>query len=311
MTPNRMEDLARLRGRHDSLDIDRRRALQVLAAGIALPLAACSAPAEEIVPYVDRPERITPGIPLYFATALALGGYARGALVKSCEGRPIKIDGNPRHTASLGAADIFLEAAILSLYEPDRSKAVHEAGQISSWSAFETALLAQMEREKQRRGSGLRILTGRLTSPTLLRQIAALLDAYPEARWHRYEPIDDDAARRGAMLAFGRRLTPLPRLADTRVLLSLDADPLGPGPDQIRLANAFAQRRRASQPGDFLRLYAVESAWRLTGANADERLSLPPHLVRNVAIAIANRLGANLPTQSSPCRPAPRQGGQR
>jgi Fe-S-cluster-containing dehydrogenase component len=249
-------------------------------------------PPEQVVPYVEMPERLTPGVPLRFASAHALGGYARGVLVTSIEGRPIKVEGNPRHPASLGAADIFAEAAIMSLADPDRLQAPRKGDQIVAWSAFEAALLAQMETERARHGAGLRILTNRITSPTLLRQIDGLLKALPEAKWYRYEPVDDDAARAGATLAFGRPLTALPRFADARVVLALDADPLGSGPEQIRSAHDLAAARQARSAPDFLRLYAAEPAWTLTGANADHRVALPPALVRNVAIAVAGALGA-------------------
>ncbi|MGH6683684.1 MAG: 4Fe-4S dicluster domain-containing protein, partial [Pseudolabrys sp.] len=105
-------------------DIDRRAALKLLAGGAALSLASCGKPREEIVPYVEQPERVVPGVPLRFATTLDLSGYGRGVIVTSMDGRPIKIEGNPRHPASLGATDVFAEAEVMSLYDPGRSKAV-------------------------------------------------------------------------------------------------------------------------------------------------------------------------------------------
>jgi Fe-S-cluster-containing dehydrogenase component/anaerobic selenocysteine-containing dehydrogenase len=283
-------------------DIDRRVALQLMASGAALALASCGRPAEEIVPYVNIPERLTPGIPLRFASTLPLAGFGRGVIVTSVEGRPIKIDGNPRHPASLGATDVFAEAAILSLYDPDRSKAVRSGTGVYSWDAFEAALRAQLAAEHGRKGSGLRILTNRITSPTLLAQIDTLLKSFPEAKWYRYEPVDDDAARAGASRAFGRALTAIPRLADARVVVTLDADPIGPGPKQIRFGHDFVSARKAKGKLDstlgpasaFLRLYAVESAWSLTGANADHRIALSPQLVSNFALALASELGATV-----------------
>jgi molybdopterin-containing oxidoreductase family iron-sulfur binding subunit len=281
-------------------DVDRRTALKLLASGAALALGACGRPPEQVVPYVEMPERLTPGIPLRFASALALGGFARGVIVTSAEGRPIKVDGNPRHPASLGATDIFAEAAIMALADPDRLKTARKGEQIAAWSAFEAALLAQMEQERARHGAGLRILTNRVTSPTLLRQIDALTKALPEARWDRYEPVDDDAARAGATQAFGRPLTALPRLADARVVLALDADPLGSGPEQIRFAHDFIAARQSRAPQDFLRLYAAEPGWTLTGASADHRVALAPALIRNVALVVAGALGATVPAAPLP-----------
>ena len=125
-----------------TLGIDRRAALRLFVSGAALALASCGRPDQEVVPYVEMPERLTPGLPLRFASALPLAGYGRGVIVTSVEGRPIKIDGNPRHPASLGSTDVFAEAAVLSLYDPDRSQAPRSGGRIQSWSAFEAALRA-------------------------------------------------------------------------------------------------------------------------------------------------------------------------
>jgi molybdopterin-containing oxidoreductase family iron-sulfur binding subunit len=280
------------------MDIDRRAALKLLSGGLALTLGSCGKPAEEIVPYVDMPERLTPGEPLKFATTLALSGYGRGVLATSIDGRPIKIEGNPRHPASLGATDLFAEAEIMGLYDPDRAKAPRHNDDIATWDAFAGVLRAQLEREQARRGVGLRIVTGRVTSPTLLRQIGDLLRQFPEARWYAYEALSVDNVADGSVLAYGKRLTSLPRIADAAVMLTLDDDPLGPGPRQIANAHAFAQRRqRQAQP--FLRLYAIEPDWTLTGAAADHRLALHPNVIGNVALAIAAALqgqdGANLP----------------
>ena len=281
-----------MRGRPQSappsaVELDRRTALKLLASGIALSLASCGKPVEEIVPYVDQPERLVPGIPLKFATTLDLGGYGRGVIVTSVEGRPIKIEGNPRHPASLGATDVFAEAAVLSLYDPGRSKAVRGPRGIQSWDAFGDALRVQMEKEKGRGGAGLRLVSGRVTSPTLNRQIGDLIKQFPQARWHRYEAVTNDNARNGAVMAFGRPLTPLPRIGEATVILSLDGDFLGAGPLQIANARGFAGARKFdSGPDKFLRLYVAESAWSTTGANADHRLAIRPELIRNLALAV-------------------------
>ena len=136
-------------------DIDRRSALKLLSGGVALSLASCGKPYEEIVPYVEQPERVVPGVPLRFATTLDLTGYGRGVIVTSMEGRPIKIEGNPRHPASLGATDVFAEAEIMSLYDPDRSKAPRGATLVETWEGFQSALRTQMEKEASRGGAGL------------------------------------------------------------------------------------------------------------------------------------------------------------
>src|SRR3954470_10284383 len=116
--------------------LTRRDALRLLAAQMALAVSACSKPDEEILPYVRMPERVTPGVPLRFATTLPLAGFGRGAVGISIDGRPIQIEGNPLHPASLGSTDVFAETAVLSLYDPDRSRTVLLNGAIASWDMF-------------------------------------------------------------------------------------------------------------------------------------------------------------------------------
>lgn len=295
-------DTARRGGPHSSAGgragFSRREALRMFAASIALGVAGCGRPEEEIVPYVRQPEKVVPGEPLYFATSLPLAGFGRGMIVKSIEGRPIKIEGNPRHPGSLGATDPFAEAAVLSLYDPARSQTVLKDGEIAPFEQVRRAVSDAMGREPARGGAGVRLLTGRVSSPTMLRQIGALLERYPNATWHVHEPTEGDQ-RAGAELAFGRPLTVLPRFEDARVVLTLDADPLGPGPDRIRCARGLA-KRLVPGPDGLVRLYAVEAAPTLTGAKADERLALRPELIAEAAVAIANALGAGLREASLP-----------
>ncbi|MBY0299546.1 MAG: 4Fe-4S ferredoxin, partial [Methylobacterium sp.] len=270
--------------------VSRREALRAFAAGITLAAGACTKPDEEIVPYVVQPERVTGGVPLVFASTLPLAGYGRGCRVRSIDGRPIKIEGNPRHPASLGATDVFAEAAVLSLYDPDRSKTVRQEGEIANWSALQKMLVGKVAEWRAAQGEGLRLLTGRVTSPTLQRQIVRLLDAYPQTEWHVHEPTEDASARAGAALAYGRPLLALPQLDRAAVIVALDADPLGPGPDQIRAGRGFAVRR---VPGaEVSRLYALEAAPTLTGAKADNRLALAPQQIAEAAVALAAALGA-------------------
>ncbi|MBV8926909.1 MAG: 4Fe-4S dicluster domain-containing protein [Bradyrhizobium sp.] len=274
--------------------MDRRSALKLFMGGVAATLASCGRPPEEVVPYVQMPERETPGLPLRFASALPLAGYGRGVIVTSIEGRPIKIDGNPRHPASLGSTDVYGEATVLSLYDPDRSKAPYSDKRIQSWSAFEAALRPRLDRLRARQGEGLAILTGRITSPSLIAQLGTLKQSMPQSRWYRYEPIDDDAVRGGATQAFGRPATALPRFTDARVMLALDADPVGFGPEQIRSARQIVDARRAHAANDSLRIYSAEPDWSLTGALADHRVALRPELIGGVAIEVARAMGAAL-----------------
>src|ERR1700687_3074960 len=186
--------------------LDRRQFLALTVASLSLAGAGgCSrAPQQTIVPYVHAPPQLVAGDPLYFATAANLcGAAAQGLLVKSNYGRPTKIEGNPSHPGSLGATGILPQAAVLDLWDPDRAQAVLHQGQVSTWDGFVEALSARMSRLSVAAGIGLRILTESVTSPTLADQLHALLERFPGARWHQYQPINRDQAYEGSRLGFG------------------------------------------------------------------------------------------------------------
>ena len=185
--------------------VKRRAFLKLMGASLALAgVTACTRqPTETIVPYVRQPEDMVPGRPQMFATAMTLGGIATGLLVESHEGRPTKIEGNPQHPGSLGASDVFAQAAILGLYDPDRSQTLLSLGEIRPWPRFLGAIGAILAAQQPLQGRGLRILTESVSSPTLAAQIRDLLRRYPSARWHQWDPASADNARGGAKLAFG------------------------------------------------------------------------------------------------------------
>jgi molybdopterin-containing oxidoreductase family iron-sulfur binding subunit len=258
--------------------IGRREFLRLMGASIALAGAAgctVSPPVEQIIPYVRRPQNITAGEPLFYATATTLGGYALGILVESHEGRPTKVEGNPLHPASLGATDAYAQASVLSLYDPDRSKDVLNYGQISTQDNFLSDLRAQLAAQKQTGGAGLRFLTETVTSPTLAAQIADLLKVFPSAVWHQYEPVNRDNEREGAVLAFGSDVETIYRFDKADVILSLDADFLLESSGHVRYARDFITRRRVRDGNQNLsRLYVVEATPTITGSVADHRLPM-------------------------------------
>ena len=187
------------------------------------------------------------GKPMFFATAFPMSGVGTGVLVESHEGRPTKIEGNPNHPASVGATDAFAQASILTLYDPDRSQVVKNAGRISTWNAFLIAINDELEAERVVGGGGLRILTETVTSPTLANQLRQLLAKFPRAKWHQYEPVNRANVHAGDRLAFGTDVNTIYRFENADVILSLDADFLFSGPANVRYARDFAGKRRVRQ----------------------------------------------------------------
>ncbi|HEX8989728.1 MAG TPA: 4Fe-4S dicluster domain-containing protein [Rhodocyclaceae bacterium] len=289
-----MLDLPPMTGRkiiplHPAPDPGRRRFLQWMGASLALAGAACGPPREEIHPYVKSPRDLVPGQPAFYASTLLRQGYGLGVLVECNMGRPTKIEGNPAHPASLGGSDPFMQAAVLDVWDPDRSNTPWRDGQIATWEAARSFLAERAAALAARGGAGLRVLTGSMTSPTLIAQWRSLQRRFPAARRHCYEPLHDDGGREAARLAFGRPLDLVARLDRAEVVLCVGADPLGEGPARAAHARQFAQlRRRTDRPS---RLHVVDVAATLTGANADRRISLAPAAAERLLWRVAAALG--------------------
>jgi len=282
--------------------VERRTFLKLMGASLALAgLSGCVIqPPEKIVPYVKQPEEEVPGRGLYFATAFSLGGIATPVLVRSNEGRPTKIEGNPDHLNNRNAdpndkgssaTDIFSQASILTLYDPDRSQTPVYRGETRPWSQFVAEIRGLIDREKDglkaKKGARLRFLTETITSPTLAAQMKQILTDFPEAKWHQYEPVNRDNARAGAIMAFGQDVNTIYDFSKADRILSLGSDFLAAMPGSLRYARDFAAKRRINgEKAEMNRLYVIESTPTITGANADHRFSFSP----------SNRVGpGNLP----------------
>ena len=274
--------------------VGRRGFLKLMGASLALAgVSACTRqPNEEIIPYVRQPEEEVPGKPLFFATAMPMNGAGMGLLVESHEGRPTKIEGNPDHPSSGGATDLFAQASILGLYDPDRSRTITNLGDIRTFSAFVDAMRAALGPEAATQGSGIRILTETVSSPTLAAQMQEFLARFPQAKWIQWEPLGRHNAREGSWLAFGEYVDPQYSIDKADVILSLDADFLCTGASGLRHSRAFASRRRLEgDRAQLNRLYAVESDATNTGSRADHRLPLKASEIETFARTVAAQLG--------------------
>ncbi|HEV2988658.1 MAG TPA: TAT-variant-translocated molybdopterin oxidoreductase, partial [Candidatus Angelobacter sp.] len=275
--------------------VSRRAFLKLAGASLALAgLSGCTKqPPESIVPYVRQPEELVLGKPLYYATAMPFAGHALPLLVTSHEYRPTKIEGNTQHGASLGATDLFAQASILDLYDPDRSTAVTHMSEPKSWGDFLSNLGAQIRVQKPIQGAGLRFLTGAVSSPTLGWQMKSILQQFPQAKWHRYDPLHRDSVRAGSKMAFGAPYDAIYDFSSADVVVSLDADFLSGSwfPGFLRYSRDFMSRRKLVNGAAMNRLYVAESSPSTTGAKADHRLVLRPSEIEKIARALASKLG--------------------
>jgi molybdopterin-containing oxidoreductase family iron-sulfur binding subunit len=268
----------------------RREFLKIMGASLLLAgLAGCGEERSDLaLPYVNQPEDSTPGVPRYYATAVLFEGYAQPVLATTYDGRPTKLDGNPDHPVTMGRSDAFTQAAVLQLYDPDRSQAPVQGGKPSTWTAFERSL-ADMRRDWiANKGKGLRLLFGDVTSPTLVRQLRQLATMLPECRMHVYEPCGMANRREAMRLAFGHAVDLHCRLDNCDVVVSLDDDLLGMGPRQVMHARGWSTGRGEGSPAERrIRVHIAESTPSLTGTVAASRLPVDASRIPALVAAIA------------------------
>ncbi len=288
--------------------VTRRRFLQLSGASIALATAVGCNPSlkpmseQKALQYVKKPEQITTGVPLFFASTITLGGFGLGILGKSYQGRPVKVEGNPSHPASLGSTDLYTQAATLGVYDPDRAKTCLNRNGTATWDKVKGTLTQIVDAQRAKRGAGLRIVTEAVTSPTFAGLMDELQKTLPEMKWIQYEACGLENATKGARLAFGKYVSTSYKLGEADVILSADADFLCSSPGgvrytrdamarrKVRITND-AKRRDGVAPDAMSRIYSVESMTSGVGAVADHRLPLKPTEIESLLREIAKELG--------------------
>ncbi|MBI3182770.1 MAG: TAT-variant-translocated molybdopterin oxidoreductase [Myxococcales bacterium] len=280
-------------GAEELTSVDRRDFFRLLGASLALAgaggLSSCTRPpATKVVPYHRVPPELTPGNALHFATAMPLGGVATGLLVTSREGRPVKVEGNPEHPDSLGAAGILEQAHLLGLYDPHRARQLKQRGSPVGKEHLLEALTMRAARLQERRGEGLYLLLEPTSSPLLQSLRERLLRRFPKARVFATSPLSEANRAEGARIAFGRPLQPRQDFRGAKVVLSLDEDFLEPRGQKLSYARHFFETR---EPGAGMsRLYVVEPSLTITGMSADHRLPARGSDVQRLAYALVRRL---------------------
>jgi molybdopterin-containing oxidoreductase family iron-sulfur binding subunit len=277
--------------------VSRRRFFSVVGASAAFAgVTGCvRKPKETILAFGERPEDLIPGRPLFYASAIARGATVEGVVVESQDGRPTKIEGNPKHSGSQGATSVWTQASVLDLYDPERTRVpTTNAGEQSTPSdtasaraALET-LLADAEKNG---GAGLGVVTRYVSSPTVRDQLAKLTQRFPKARVFVSDPLVPWSAFAAAELVGGKGARYYHHLEKTAVVFAADSDFLVNETDSVRLAREWAKTRRVGVPTDFMsRLYVVEPHLTSTGVMADQRRRIKAAAVGDVMIALVTEL---------------------
>ena len=259
-------------------------------AGVGVLGSGCRKPEQKIYPFSKLPDDYVHGAAKFYATAMPTRSGAIPLLVKSNDGRPTKIEGNPDHPDSNGSTDLFAQASILSLYDPDRAQRFASKGNDVSREAAFDQLSAISRQFAGNQGAGLAFLLERSTSPSRLRLQQAIKQKLPQSSWYAYEPVDFDVHRQAASAVAGRSVTPYFRFDQARTILSLDCDFIGAESDTHLHCRNFARSRRV-QNGAMSRLYLAEPLMTQTGMNADHRARVPSSQVISIAAAVAAKVG--------------------
>ena len=291
---------------------DRRQFMRLMAASLALAgLTGCDDddPHDEIIPPVTQTTGESPTSVLTYASSTLLDGFANGVMVTTREGRPLKIEGNPKHPWSRGGTDVFGQASVLSLYDPFRSQSVQFQTRDSDLSAFRAAMLSPLAQLRASGGAGFALLLGPVTSPSLIAQIAAMQSAWPKMRVFTHVPCSREVAYQATARAFGRPLETHWDFRGARAIVALDGDLLDAGPQQVGAARSWVEARRASvASGGLLEMFAASSVPGLTSAKADHGVTADPDVVEALALGLLARMqggsGPDLPEAAATWRDA-------
>jgi molybdopterin-containing oxidoreductase family iron-sulfur binding subunit len=280
--------------------LSRRKFLALLGASAAIAGTSCTDYRDkgEIIPYNKKPEEIIPGRPNYYASTCTQCANACGILIKTREGRPIKLDGNPDHPVSNGNVCAQGQASIMSLYDPDRLKnpksKLDKRFVDINWRTADEEIYFELINSGN---SEIAILTNRIISPTTKKVLYEFVEKYPSAKIYSYEPINNEVRISAWKKCYAEGEFPVIKWNEARIILSLDSDFLGSSDNKVETARLYSEGRDVMSK-KFNRLYAVEGNLSVTGMNADYRLRLKPELQLNFILALTaelNKKGAGIP----------------
>ncbi len=270
----------------------RREFLKLMGASMAMASAGCiRRPVQKIVPYNKQPEEVTFTVPNMYTSTFFDGSEGLGLLVKTRDGRPLKIEGNPKHPANLGATSVRSQAHILSLYDPERMKGPHKnllnkaktnRDTISAkWEDIDNAAIKQLAK------GGVVVLTGAVASPSVKAVISDFCQAFG-AKHVAWEPLAHEEIREGQKASYGDDVVPTYRFDKADLIVSVDADFLGTWLQPVTFTRQFSKNRKANK--DMNRLVVFDSNYSLTGANADVRVRIKPSQQLQVVMGLAHEI---------------------
>lgn len=263
---------------------------------VAATLAAsCEMPVRRAIPYAIKPEDIVPGIPNYYASTFVDGGEYCAVVVKTRDGRPIKIEGNERSSITRGGTSARVQASVLSLYDTARLRQPHADAKEATFEAVDRRIM-----EGLAGGSATVLLTSTIISPTTLEVIKQFIAKYPTAKHIVFDPISYSGMLLANEASYGKRALPSYHFDKAQTIVSLGADFLGTWLSPIEFAKQYSLGRKVSAKNPVMsKHYQIESMHTITGAKADHRAVCRPSEMGAVAIALLNAVNGTAPSFGS------------
>ncbi len=270
----------------------RRDFLKYLGFGMAAAtLAACEAPVKKSIPYLIKPEEITPGVPNYYASTFWDGHDYSSVLVKTREGRPIKVDGNELSSISKGATHARVQASVLGLYDNNRLRGPLVAGNESTWAVADAAIKSKLEAASQK-GGKIRILSSSIISPSTKALIAEFSAKYPGTEVVTYDAISCSGTLKANEMSFGKYALPTYHFENANVVVGFNADFLTNWTNSTLNARQYAENRKLFGKKNMSRHYQFESTLSLTGSNADHRYKIKPSQEGAAVVSLYNKIAS-------------------
>ena len=273
---------------------NRRDFLKVLGFSVtAASLAACEAPVRKAIPYLNKPEEITPGVANYYASTYWDGQDFGGIVVKTREARPIKVDGNELCPVSMGGSSARMQASVLSLYDSARLRSPMKGGKDSDWNTIDTEVKGKLAAIAAAGGS-IRILTSTIISPSMKSALAEFSTKYPGAQVITYDAVSQKAIADAHLASHGKAMLPTYNFENADVVLGIGCDFLANWISPVEHARQYAAKRKVSKANmNMSRHIQIESLLTVTGSNADKRIALKPSQLASAAVMLYNKLTGN------------------
>lgn len=293
-----------------SMSTSRRDFLKLMgfSLGYAALATSCENPVRKAIPYLNQPLEITPGISNYYASTFFDGDEYAGILVKTREGRPIKIEGNGLSSLTKGGTSARIQASVLNLYDLARLKHPLKDNQQTSWESIDSEITSKLS-QISTQGGKIVLLTSTIISPSTRQLIGDFMTNYPSTQWITYDSISASGILEAHELNFGQRMIPDYRFDKAKLIVAFNADFLGNWIAPVTYAKRYSQGRQLTDSDSMSRHIQIESYMSLTGSNADQRIQIKPSQEGLMLLNLYNRIAAQKGAPVYPADPSPVETG--